>query len=81
MSPPHLVQGAHGEHGAVMGFDGLDERRVSPDVDVSVGGSREDQVLGPSVTRRHHRLLLPQVPKDPSPERETAPCRWRRVRV
>lgn len=42
MSPPHLVQGAHGEHGAIMGFDGLDERRVSPDVDVSVGGSRED---------------------------------------
>lgn len=82
MSPPpafraYLVQGAHGEYRAVVGFDGLDEHRVSPDVNVSIGGSRKDQVLGSSVTRRHHRFLLPQVPKDPSFECETAPCRWR----
>lgn len=73
----YLVQGAHGEHGAVVCFDGLDERGVPPDVDVSVGGSGEHQVLRPAVTRRHHRLLLPQVPEDPPFEGETAPCRTR----
>jgi len=70
-----LVQGAHGEHGPVVGFDGLDECGVSPDVDVSIGRSGEHQVLRSTVTRRHHRLLLPQVPKDPPFKGEAAPCR------
>lgn len=47
----YLVQGAHGEDGAVVGFDGLDERCVPPDVNVSVGGSGKDQVLGATVAR------------------------------
>lgn len=47
----HLVQGAHGEHGAIVGFDGLDEHRVSPDVNISICGSGENEVLGSTVTR------------------------------
>lgn len=70
----HLVQGAHGEHGAVVGFDGLDKHRVSPDVNVSVRGSGENEVLGSTVTRRHHRLLFPQVPENPAFEGQTAAC-------
>lgn len=70
----YLVQGAHGEHGAVVGFDGLDERCVSPDVNVSIGGSGEDEVLRSTVTRRHHRLLLPQVPENPPFKCQTATC-------
>lgn len=77
----YLVQGAHGEHGAIVGFDGLDERRVSPDVNVSVGGPRENQVLRSSITCWHHRLLLPQVPKNSPFKRQTATCRRRAGRL
>ena len=47
----HLVQGAHGEHGAIVSLDGLDECCVSPDVNIPVCGSGENQVLGSAVTR------------------------------
>lgn len=57
-----------------MGFDGLDKHRVSPDVNVSVRGSGENEVLGSTVTRRHHRLLFPQVPENPAFEGQTAAC-------
>ena len=73
----NLVEGAHGEHRAVVGFDGLDKSCVSPDVNVSVRGSGEDQVLRSAITRRHHGLLFPQVPEYPSFKCQTAPCRTR----
>lgn len=57
-----------------MGLDGLDECGVPPDVDISVCCSGEDQVLRPTVTRRHHRLLLPQVPENPPFEGQAAAC-------
>lgn len=46
----YLIQRAHGEDGPIVSLDGLHEAGVFPDVNVSVGGPREDQVLGPTVT-------------------------------
>ena len=67
----YLVQGEHGEHGAVVGLDGLQQGGFLPDVHVARGGAREHQLVRTSVAHGHHALQLPQVPKHPSSEGET----------
>lgn len=57
--PSHLVQGTHSKDRSIVSLDGLDERGVLPDVDISIGSSSESQVLRPTITSRHHGLLPP----------------------
>ena len=45
----YLVQGEHGEDGAVVGLDGLQQGGFLPDVHVARDGAREHQLLRASV--------------------------------
>lgn len=73
--PPHLVQGEHGEHRPIVGFDRFQQQRFLPDVNVSGGSTREHQRLAAAVTNRHHGLRTPDAPEHTALEGQTAA--WR----
>lgn len=76
--PPHLVQGEHGEHRPIVGFDSFQQQRFLPDVNVSSGSTREHQCLAAAVTHRHHGLRTPDAPEHTTLEGKTAAWRTER---
>lgn len=73
--PPHLVQGEHGEHWTIVGFDRFQQHGFLPNVNVSSGGAGEHQRIAATVTHRHHGLWTSNAPERTTLECQATTCR------